>query len=302
MVHQRVPHRLTGVKTVAVERLLPSLDDILSAVESAPDIGALAVVTPGLPHGGYQSMEEIRFLAEKARQEGWILVVDETLAGLAYEVEAAGNWSWLDQSHPVVRIASISKTFGLAGVRIGYFSATEAASHRPDTGEDLFERAADMADTAYSAPPAVLGMVLEAGLEILEKSRSGRSADPDVARYAGNIERLKRRAQRAAEILAEWDISCVVPQAGASLMACLGALSNCERDAEPFFRSLLTSHSLFLELGGHFSQNPEWNFTVARLGLARNETDFELDLVTFCRFYETYARKSSRVSLAGQES
>lgn len=281
------PTWLGGRLTLDGAELAPSLEAVIEAIDGCVDIGAVALVTPGLPIGNHYDAKAVRCLADKARAERWTLIVDETLRWLDYDGPGL-DWSWLEASHPVVRIASISKTFGLPGLRIGTLSATAAATRRPDTGDDIFGRMAALADAAYSAPPAAHVPVLSAGLEILSRFRDGDRSHADVRHYAENLARLKSRAARGAAILSAWLIPHVPPHAGASLVACLPKLSRCRDDAEGFFRALIREQGLFLETGGHFSQNPAWPFTLARLGLGRESAAFEADLLDFCRFYHAY--------------
>jgi diaminopimelate decarboxylase/aspartate/methionine/tyrosine aminotransferase len=290
-VHQREACQLQpedAGKPIDARRLVPSLADMLAAIDAAPDIGALALVNPGLPLGNYYDDADVHALADRARELGFVLILDETLAGIAHN-RVGTDLTWLEPTHPVIRIASISKTFGLPGLRLGYLTVSPAATRRFDNGEDVLERMAVAADTAYSAPPAALEPVLRVGLDIQTRWRALEREHPDPSRYASNLARLRARAERGAALLAAAKIPHVLPEAGASLSACLTKLPDCRRDAEPFFRAVLHQHDMFLETGGHFSQNPRWNFTLARLGLARADADFELDLERVCRSYSNFS-------------
>jgi diaminopimelate decarboxylase len=287
-VHQAKSAQLTAHGPVDVWQLLPSANEIIDAVDRTPDIGALVLVSPGVPHGCGYSMEDIRRLTDKAQKDGWILIVDETLAGLALVEPKETDWNWLMPEHPVVRIASISTTFGLRGLRLGYLCATSAASRRPDSDEKIFERMATLADTTYSAPPVALAPILLSGLDILEKWRSGLHSDPDVMQHEENLARLRGNAKWVSGTLNDWGIPHIMPHAGDSVSACLRKLPSCRDDTEPFFRGLLRQHGLVLEMGGQYNQNPDWNFTLARVGIARSREALEADLLQLCRFYDTY--------------
>jgi aspartate/methionine/tyrosine aminotransferase len=295
------PERMRGQLAIDAQELMPSVELIAEAIDRSVDVGAVALVTPGLPLGHGYSTEAVRFLAEKARAECWTLIVDETLRWLDYD-GAGLDWSWLEASHPVVRVASVSKTFGLPGLRIGTLAVTHAGTRRPDTGEDIFERMAALADAAYSAPPAAHTPVLAAGLDLLTRFREGDRAGADVRSYADNLARLKERAAHGARILSEWRIPHVLPRAGASLVACLPKLTRCREQAEGFFRALVREQRLFLETGGHFSQNPAWPCTLARLGLGRESAVFEPDLVDFCRFYAAFSADTTARTLSERGS
>ena len=290
-VHQRTPRRLgpdDRGRSVDPASILPGLDDLMQAIDEAPDIGAIVLLSPDLPLGFHQPAATVKAVADRARDEGFLLIVDETLGGLTYAHDDLLDWRWLEPSHPVVRIASISKTFGVPGARLGYLALTEAASRRPDNGADVLALMADCADAAYSAPPALMGPMLKKSLDVLAGWRAGRDDDPDVAAYARNLAGLSANARAGARLLSAAGVPYVMPQAGASLSACLTKLADCRVDAEPFFRRALAEQDLFVETGGHFSQNPAWNFTLARLGLGRADADFEGDLKRLLATYRTF--------------
>jgi aspartate/methionine/tyrosine aminotransferase len=287
-VHQREPFQLGHELVVPPERFLPSADDVIAAVGGAPDIGALVIANPGLPYGCKQKPDDVRRLAEKARAENWLLILDETLMELDPAGADESHWRWLDHSYPIVRIKSASKTFGLAGLRIGYFCVTDAVCTLFGSQDALFEKMGGLADTIYSAPPAVFGPVLAAALDLLEDRRAQRFDRQDVAQFQANLQKLRQNADRAGKILTEWNIPYVVPESGMNIMAFLPKLRNVKTDSIEFFRRLIREHSIFVDLGGMFSQNPAWNCTMARIGLGRPEQHFERDLIDLCRFHDAY--------------
>lgn len=294
VIHQAQPVKLMDAGPVDIWQLLPSLNEIIDAVDGAADIGALVVVSPGMPHGCGYAMEDIYQLAEKAQREGWVLIVDETLAGLTFLESKGCAWNWLTPEHPVVRIASISMTFGLSGLGLGYLCATSAASRRPDSGENIFERMSKIAHIAYSEPPVALAPILLKGLDIVEKWHCGYHFDSDVVQHEENLARLRGNAKWVSRTLNDWGIPHIVPHAGTSVCACLRKLPSCRDDAEPFFRELLRQHGLIIEMGGQYNQNPQWNFTLAQIGIARCREALEADLQQLCRFYDSYVTDPHR--------
>lgn len=266
--------------------LVPSMADIADAIELAPDIGALVINNPGLPYGR-RSPAELCQLAQRARDENWLLIVDETLAGLDFGHNSPQDWSWLQADHPVLRMHSISKTFGMAGLRIGYLALTTAARAYCLHG-DALKRMAALADTVFSAPPNVLSPAMLAGLDILSRYHQGDWQEPNVRQYKQNLERLAENARFVGNLLEKWEIPYVPPLAGSSLMACLPKLSDCRHQSHSFCRELLHTHKIFLEPGGFFMQNPDWPFTVVRLGLGRSTAKLEKDIADFCSFYHQY--------------
>jgi diaminopimelate decarboxylase/aspartate/methionine/tyrosine aminotransferase len=286
-VHRSAPAGSPAGLVYEPDALLTGVHEIVAALDRTPEIGAFALSEPGLPHGCRRPEGDIRLLAEKARTQGWVLIVDETLGDINFDGSQGPDWSWLDHSYPVIRIKSVSKTFGLAGLRLGYLCVTEAARWAVPNGTDLMSRMADLSDTAYSSPPSFSGPALCASLDLLEHYREGRST-PGTVQLAANFAKLQRRLDTVRQVLGAAGIHHVVPRSGSSIMTVLHKLVRPESDSIPFFRALVREHSLFLELGPLFSQNPAWDFTVARLGLGRREREFHEDLQRFSRFYADY--------------
>jgi hypothetical protein len=126
------------------------------------------------------------------------------------------------------------------------------------------------------------------GLDILSHYRNGNLSNPDVQSYVNNLSKLKRRAQQAADILTQWEIPHYIPEAGPNIMVLLPKLTSCSTQSISFFTEFVKKHKIFLELGGIFSQNPEWHYTIARIALGRSEATFKDDIITFCQFYQDY--------------
>jgi diaminopimelate decarboxylase len=269
-------------------QLRPSLQEIMDAVERTPDIGAVLLSSPSLLYGRRYASEDIRQLADRAQQEGWILFIDETLDGLDFAEPPGADWRWLTPQHPVTRFGSIGKSLGRPGLPLDYLCVTAAASQRPDSGESILGRMAALAASTYGAPPAMLTPTLLTGLQILDKHRRGLQQDPDVAQHAQNLGRLRDHARWVSATLTEWNIPHVVPAAGLSLTACLDRLPRCDEDGEPFFRALRSQQGLILEPGGALLQSPDWNFTLTRIGLGHDRQTLEAALLRLCRFYDGY--------------
>ncbi|MFA7242591.1 MAG: aminotransferase class I/II-fold pyridoxal phosphate-dependent enzyme [Sulfuricellaceae bacterium] len=288
--YEQIHKSFTGelpLGAIEPDLLVPDIEDTLNAIRRNPDLGALFISNPGLPYGRYIDSGLLKSLADTARNEGWILILDETLADMLFPETAPPTYHWLEPDHPVIRLRSVSKTFGLPGARLGYLAISPGARLSLDRQSIVIDQMADLADSAFSAPPAALGPILCTGLDILEKNFDGAHTHNDVAQYRQNLAKLSRHAQIAGKILSSAGIPYIAPQGGASLMMALPKLTDPRKDSEAFFRGLFNTHSIFLELGGLFSQNPNWPFTIARLGLGRNEAVFAQDIGNFAEFYQS---------------
>lgn len=84
------------------------------------DPGILFLPNPHAPTAGLFAEEDIRRLADKAAQTGWLLVIDE-----AYHQFSGTDYSLLARSNPHVAILrTFSKAWGLGGIRAGYLLAS----------------------------------------------------------------------------------------------------------------------------------------------------------------------------------
>ncbi len=93
------------------------LEALLEALEAGP--GVLFLPNPHAPTARLFAEEEIRHLAEKAAQTGWLLVLDE-----AYHQFAGSDYLPLARTNPhVALLRTFSKAWGLGGIRAGYLLA-----------------------------------------------------------------------------------------------------------------------------------------------------------------------------------
>lgn len=120
--------RLTGTPYRAVP-LGPGfglpVDGLLAEME-AGDPGVLFVANPHAPTGVVFPVPDIGRLAEKARERGWLLAVDEAycqFSGTDFRALARGNGS-------VVILRTFSKAFGLGGIRAGLLLAVPDVASR----------------------------------------------------------------------------------------------------------------------------------------------------------------------------
>jgi aspartate/methionine/tyrosine aminotransferase len=96
-----------------------TLAEAVSDAACGSSIGAILVNTPGNPLGNLATADDIKALEKIAHAAGAILIVDETYAGIFLD-SSANAWSGAGAAPGVVRLKSLSKTFLLAGERIGY--------------------------------------------------------------------------------------------------------------------------------------------------------------------------------------
>jgi aspartate/methionine/tyrosine aminotransferase len=278
---------ISNKMTVDSSAIVPQYQEISKALDENPDTKMLVISDPGLPYATKLPNGQLKKLAVKARNDGWVLVIDETLGEMPHSKEET-NLSWLRQSMPVARIKSFSKTFGFSGIRSGYILLTNSLKEEKILGETVLESIAKQVDIAYASPPPVQVPLIIESLNVLKKRRKGKKQDPDVMCFQKNLDILSQRAKWASSLLSDYEIRHVMPEYAYTMMVFLEKLCPYPKNNFHFFESLIKKHSIWIELGGIFLQNPEWKFTTARIGLGRKKGYFEKDLEMFCKFYDKY--------------
>jgi aspartate/methionine/tyrosine aminotransferase len=122
--------RFLGLE-VAFYDLAPSITLVEGVSDAARggSIGAILVNTPGNPLGNLATADDIETLEKIAHAAGAILIVDETYAGICLD-SSANAWSGAGTAPGVVRLKSLSKTYLLAGERIGYAVAEPVVAEK----------------------------------------------------------------------------------------------------------------------------------------------------------------------------
>jgi aspartate/methionine/tyrosine aminotransferase len=107
---------------------LPLAESVFNAARSR-SISAILVNTPGNPLGNVAAKEDMADLEGIVRAAGVTMIVDETYAGMLLD-PCANVWSGAGAAPGIVRIKSLSKTYLIAGERIGYVVAEPPLADR----------------------------------------------------------------------------------------------------------------------------------------------------------------------------
>jgi histidinol-phosphate aminotransferase len=114
--------RLLGAETTEVplrKDLTVDVAGLLDAIRTADKPGVIYLAQPQAPTGASLSMREIRTLAEASRE--WLLVLDE-----AYGDFSGTDCKPIATAFPhVIILRTLSKAWGLAGLRLGYALTSE---------------------------------------------------------------------------------------------------------------------------------------------------------------------------------
>jgi aspartate/methionine/tyrosine aminotransferase len=148
---------MAGCRTVAV----PTDDDYqlrLDAVRAAitPRTRAVVTISPNNPSGAVYPESALRQVNRLCAERGVYHVHDEAYEYFTYEGSPHFSPGSIDRSAPhTISLFSLSKTYGMAGWRIGYMVIPG----------DLFEAVNKIQDTNLICPPVVSQAVAQAALE-----------------------------------------------------------------------------------------------------------------------------------------
>jgi cobalamin biosynthetic protein CobC len=94
--------------------------ETVSDVAALTDFDSAVIVNPNNPDGRFVPVAELRLLAESMARRGGRLIVDEAFVDVLYE--GSSLIPYLPEKGAIV-LRSFGKTYGLAGVRLGFAAA-----------------------------------------------------------------------------------------------------------------------------------------------------------------------------------
>ena len=212
-----------------------------------PATRMLSVTCPHNPTGVMHSEAELRSLAELARRNGCVLLVDETYRDLSYDGTLPLAASFGDN---VISVASLSKAYGVPGIRLGWIVTTNAKL------QETFLAAKEQI--------SICGSVIDEwiGEQIMEKRAA--ILDPVLAE-------MRRRRRLVGDWIAQEErLEWVPPDGG---VVCFPRMRDTPAGGtEAFYRRLLDVHGTYVG-PGHWFEMPDTYF---RLGYGW-PTAYELD-------------------------
>lgn len=102
------------------------VDAFAEAAQAAKAKTAI-VVTPNNPTSLSVSRKDLLRLAEKLQHQGCMLVVDESFADFASDFDALSVEPWIEKVENLAVLKSLSKSFGIGGLRLGYLLCANEA-------------------------------------------------------------------------------------------------------------------------------------------------------------------------------
>lgn len=200
------------------------------AAQIQPDTRLVSITTPHNPTGVMLTETELRRLVEITAEKGCVLLVDETYRDMAYA--ALPPLAAALGSH-VISVASLSKTYGLPGIRLGWLVCQNATLMQ--------------AFLAAKEQIFICGSMLDEEVAWQYLKKRDRFLPAIRTKIAENREVVSRWL--ASEIRVE----CIPPQGG---VVCFPRIKKSARiDIENFYRVLNETYQTFVGPGHWFEQD-----------------------------------------------
>ena len=127
---EEYPNRMMPEQVVVFETKAPSFSytaDDLMTYFADKNIGSLVLINPDNPSGNYISYADCLRLADWCQARDIMLIMDESFIDFSTEHPTFLNNSILEKYDHLVVIKSISKSFGVPGLRLGILASSNAA-------------------------------------------------------------------------------------------------------------------------------------------------------------------------------
>lgn len=127
---EEYPNRMMPEQVVVFEAKAPSFSytaDDLMTYFADKNIGSLVLINPDNPSGNYISYADCLRLADWCQTRDIMLIMDESFIDFSTEHPTFLNNSILEKYDHLVVIKSISKSFGVPGLRLGILATSNAA-------------------------------------------------------------------------------------------------------------------------------------------------------------------------------
>ena len=127
---EEYPNRMMPEQVVVFEAKAPSFSytaDDLMTYFADKNIGSLVLINPDNPSGNYISYADCLRLADWCQARDIMLIMDESFIDFSTEHPTFLNNSILEKYDQLVVIKSISKSFGVPGLRLGILATSNAA-------------------------------------------------------------------------------------------------------------------------------------------------------------------------------
>ncbi|KAF4544376.1 Arginine--pyruvate transaminase AruH [Lasiodiplodia theobromae] len=236
------------------ERFRLDVAQVAAAIRPDGTTKLISICSPNNPTGTLCDAAQLQALAKLARERGCYLLVDETYADLTYRDDGQPIPAAASLGDHVVGVSSMSKVYGVPGIRVGWLSTTNKALM------ETFLAAKEQISISGSVlDELVAEQILARRQELLRKTR---------------VEMRRRRARVAAWVDSEAELlDWVPPEAG--VMCFIRMRKVPVGGTAEFYRRLLDEHGAYVGPGRWFERDD----TYFRLGFGwPTEDDLEAGL------------------------
>lgn len=217
------------------ERHFVNVADIYNAIR--PNTKLISMCSPVHPTGIMFTASEIRRLSNIAKESECYLLIDETLVDMKYQ----DGWfdtcrgAELGEEH-IITVSSISKTYGVPGVRIGWLTTKDPR---------LMEEFLDCKRQISAVVSAVDELI----------------AEHILARRTALVQDAMAKMHPLRDLIETWvmqgeDFDWVRPEAGTQCL--IRIRKTPEGGLEEFYKRLLVKHGVFVLRGTHYCMNDAW--------------------------------------------
>jgi len=227
---------------------LPTIDGFDTAL-NAHDYDLILITNPTYPIGRIYPAELLYgildCIAAYNRKRPCLAILDEVYAQMAFDLDKVHYGPHLADYEFLLRTNSMSKSFGTAGLRIGYFCAHPELCKRTHggTGWPVMDFLNDLGDLEYGTPPPVFGPYIEAACDFFRQVRVNGSSD-EAAFWQQNLKRHWEKYQIAKSMLDDAGLDYIAPECAFSMMVELRG-ARTPQDQFELFKALLAAKKVY---------------------------------------------------------
>lgn len=227
---------------------LPTIDGFDAAL-NAHDYDLVLITNPTYPIGRIYPPELLYgildCIAAYNRKRPCLAILDEVYAQMAFDLDKVHYGPHLADYEFLLRTNSMSKSFGTAGLRIGYFCAHPELCRRTHegTGWPVMDFLNDLGDLEYGTPPPVFGPYIEAACNFFRQVRVDGNSD-EAAFWQRNLKRHCEKYQIAKSMIDDAGLDYIAPECAFSMMVELRG-ARTPQDQFELFKALLAAKEVY---------------------------------------------------------
>jgi len=253
---------------------LPTVEAFEAALNSH-DYDLVLITNPTYPIGRIYPPELLYgildCIAAYNRQRPCLAILDEVYAQMAFDLDKVHYGPHLADYDFLIRINSMSKSLGTAGLRVGYFCAHPELCKRVHerTGWRVMDFLNDLGDLEYGTPPPVFGPYIVAGCEFFGRVEADENS-PEATFWRRNLARYWDKYQVAKAMIDDTGLDYIEPETAFSVMVELRGARTPEDQFE-IFKSLLAAKRVYALPGALYRMPDDARPAMVRVSFGQPE-------------------------------